>query len=310
MTTYAVYGSTLSSAVEFPELARADDVGDPRWSFELTDALAPMHDAVELGSENIYADVHARLYAHRDGHRITVDDTGAYDLTPDGRIVCQPIPGAWPDFVRAHCVGRVLATALYLDGWLPLHGSAVALEDGVVAFLAPKGFGKSSLALALSQAGAPLATDDTLPVEPTVPPQAWPGVHCLRIREDALAALGVPTAGEATREGKRIFHPSSTGAVLDRPRPFAAIYILAPTLDGNAGDEVRRVPFSPTVAALAVVAHVKIGRMLGSDAAATMLARVANVVNMVPVHRLVLPRDLSRLPEAVQQLLAWHGKPT
>jgi hypothetical protein len=310
MTTYAVYGSTLASAVEFPELARATGASAPRWHFEITDALAPMPDAVELGAELIYADVHARLYAHRGGHRITVDDTGAYDLSPDGRIRCQPIPGAWPDFVRAHCVGRVLATAIYLDGWLPLHGSAVELEDGVVAFLAPKGFGKSSLALALNQAGAPLVTDDTLPVEPTMPPRAWPGVHNLRVREDSLEALDVSSAGETTREGKRMFHASHTGRVLVTPRPFAAIYILGRTVDGAPDTGVRRVPFSPTVAALAVVAHVKIGRMLGTDAAATMLERVANIVRMVPVHRLSIPQDLSRFPEAVEQLFAWHGRPS
>jgi hypothetical protein len=63
------------------------------------------------------------------------------------------------------------------------------------------------------------------------------------------------------------------------------------------------------LAAAALVAHVKIGRMLGAAAAASMLERAAIISRMVPVHQLIVTRDLNRLPEAASQLLAWYGGP-
>ena len=186
MNHYAIYGACLASDVPFPELRPAGGLR-PKWVFETTSALEPARNAFELGAERIYDDVHARLYRHAAGHRIIVDDTGEYDLSPDGRRVrWQDRADAWPDFVRAHLMGRVLATSMFLDGLLPLHASAVAFDYRVVAFIAPKGYGKSSLALALTHGGARLVTDDTLPVELGPAMIAWPGVHAVRVPSDSL----------------------------------------------------------------------------------------------------------------------------
>ncbi len=308
MPSYSVYGMTLESSVELPELAPS--TGTPaRWRFSVVDALPEMQDAREVGAERIYDDVHARLYSHRDGRRVVVDDTGAFDLDRHRRILCQRTPTSWDDFVRAHLLGRVLATAMYDDGWLPLHGSAVATREGVVAFLAPKGFGKSSLALALARAGAPLMTDDTLPIEPRVPPRAWPGVHSVRARADALEALGIAPAGEPTRDGKVALLATHALPIATAPLPLSAIFLLSPSEDTDRPDVLVRTPYTATLAALAITPHVKVGAMLGAEATTTMLQRVATIANMVPVNQLSISRDLARLPEAATQLLEWYGGP-
>ncbi len=323
---YRVYGHCLASTVVFPELRAVDpaEVGGVRWRFATAPALPPMVDATPLGAEQLYEGVAARLLAHRDGHRIEVDDTGSFDLATDRRtITLQPRPGAWPDFVRAHLVGRVLGTALYLDGLLPLHGSAVETRAGVIGFLAPKGFGKSSLALALTQAGARLVTDDALPVAlgaradgasadgapadgGAAAAQAWPGVSSLRVHDDAVAAVGAVGAADSalrSREGKQIVAPAE---VVSRPLPLAALYLLAPTSGGDA-TTLRATALPPTLAAISVLSHVKIGAMLGPGAAAPMLARAAALARAVPVHRLQLPRALPTLVEVARTLLQWHG---
>lgn len=310
MPTYSVYGSALHSAIEFPELTPMADV-PPRWRLSTVAELLPMRDPVALGDELIYGEVHARLFAHRDGHRIVVDDTGAFDLEPEGHIIAAAKEGAWPDFVRAHLLGRVLATALFHDGYLPLHGSAVQTREGVIAFLAPKGFGKSSMALALVKAGGSLVSDDLLPIMPGTPPLALPGVRSLRVREDAAEAVGVDSLATSTREGKIALDQSAGRMAPDIPLPLAAIFILAPTTEPMPEDEdpIVRRPFAPVLAAAALVAHVKIGRMLGSGAASPMLERAASISHMVPVHQLIVTRDLARLPQAASQLLAWYGGP-
>ena len=305
--SYALYGTRLATSVEFPELLAVPEA-PARWTFERAERLAPMVDARELGSDPLYGDVSARLYVHAGGHRIVVDDTGSFELGADGRrITWEPGGNAWPDFVRAHLMGRVLATSLYLDGLLPLHASAVETRDGVIAFLAPKGFGKSTLALALVTAGARLGTDDTLPIDPRDPPLAWPGIHNVRVHEDSITAVGTAASDLETREGKQVVTGLVPESLQSRPAPLAAIYLLDPAAANAEG--VTRTPMPPTIAALAVVAHVKIGRMLGSTAAAPMLERTAAITGRVPVFHLHAPRDLERLGDTAAAILTWHGKP-
>jgi hypothetical protein len=311
MRRYEVYGARLESDLEFPELPPADGPSPAaRWRVAVVDALPPMREARELGATRIYGDVHARLVAHAAGHRVTIDDTGHFDISSDRRTIrWERREASRPGFVRAHCVGRVLATALFLDGLLPLHGSAVEGPDGVLAFVAPKGHGKSSLALALTEAGARLVTDDTVPVELAAGgARAWPGVQSLRVRADALAGLGVGGPTLDTHEGKRVVGPLPPDRLMRVPRALSAIYLLEPVVAGAPGAAAReRLP--ETLAAIAVVAHVKIGEMLGATAAGALLARAAAIVRDVPVYRLAAVRDLGRLPEVARQVLAWHEAP-
>ncbi len=308
MPTYSVYGHCLESTIELPELAPITG-REPDWRFSTAPSLFPMRDPVTLGDELIYGEVHARLFSHRDGHRITVDDTGEFEIETGGHVIAAPKQGAWDDFVRAHMLGRVLATRLFTQGFLPLHGSAVATREGVVAFLAPKGFGKSSLALALTKEGAGLVSDDLLPIEPSEPPRAWPGVRSLRVNEDSIAAVGVDARSEDTREGKRALHRNAGAMAPDAPLPLAAIFLIAPSVEAPAGHVVARTPLAPVLAAAALVAHVKIGRMLGPSAAGPMLERAATISRLVPVHQLGIVRDLARLPEAAREILSWYGGP-
>lgn len=310
MPTYSVYGSAMHSAIEFLELPATADL-PPRWRLSVVPALPEMHDPVLLGADLIYGDVYARLYQHGDGHRIVVDDTGSFDLEAGGHIVAAPIDGAWPDFVRAHILGRVLATVLFHDGYLPLHGSAVETREGVIAFLAPKGFGKSSIALALVKAGASLVSDDLLSVMPGTPPMALPGIRSLRVREDTFDAFAADATFTSTREGKVALNQTAGRMAPDTPLPLAAIFLLAPTTESLSEEDapIIRRPFAPVLAAAALVAHVKIGRMLGPTAATPMLERAAAVSRMVPVHQLIITRDLARLPDAASQLLTWYGGP-
>ncbi len=303
---YSVYGERLASTLPLPEL---DEIpaGPARWTATVVDELPEMRDGTLLGADLLYEEVHARLFQHADGHRIVVDDTGEFDLSRDRRSVAIcPKAGSWPDFVRAHFTGRVLATALYLDGMLPLHGSSVATGEGVAGFLAPKGFGKSTLALALARAGAWLLSDDTLPLEIGTG-RAWPGLHGLRVHEDSLAAVGMAGAHMKTREGKHVITEVGTERLFLRPMPVSALYLLVPVEPGATATERFAMP--PALAAISVVAHVKIGRMLGPAEAPTMLARSADIVQRVKVYQLTVPRELAKLPATARQILEWHGMP-
>lgn len=308
MPRYHVYGSVLDSQIPFPDLPPAPEGGDaPRWRIQLAAKLPAIADAEELGRETLYADVQAALFRHRDGLRVIVDDTGSFDVLSDGRILAHPLVDSAEDFVRAHLVGRVIATAMFHDGLLPLHASAVLTREGVVAFLGPKGVGKSTLAAALVQAGAPLVTDDTLPVDLSSVPMAWPGVHTLRVHEDARAALLMDHTADESRERKRNVKPIAEQLRVTSPQPLAACFLLSPSEDPARKAALVKTPYAPVVAAAALTAHVKTGRMLGPTAAATMLDRAARLVHLVPVHQLSAVRNLARLPQVTGEILEWYG---
>lgn len=305
---YSAFGHRLASTLELPELRR-DAPGTPHWRFRVVESLEPMRDPVALGDSCLYAEVHARLLRHAAGHRIVVDDTGSFDLSADGReIRWQPHADPWWDFGRNHLIGRVLATALHLEGVLTLHASAVAFDTGVVGFVAPKHVGKSTLALTLHRSGARFVTDDSLPVEGGSEPVARPGVPSLRVfAGDALAAAayGDQVSTYAGRDGKVFLPPVPAELALTVPTRLAALYCLRSVPpDGRRIDRHRLAPFAAT---MRLVSQSKIAEMLGPSFAGDILARVAAISATVPVYELDIPRDLALLPAVTEQIRAWHA---
>lgn len=60
--------------------------------------------------------------------------------------------------------GSVFGAVSWLNGFFPLHASAVDFGAAAVAFTGESGAGKSTLAAALARAGLPHVSDDTLPL--------------------------------------------------------------------------------------------------------------------------------------------------
>jgi hypothetical protein len=306
---YRVYGRLLSSELQFPEL-RETAPGPPAWAFRARAVDDPPIAAPLslLGKQAVYQGCDARLHLMPGGWRITVDDTGVYDLTDQGRaITWTAFPDCIPDFLRAHLLGRVLATVMHFGGALVLHGSAVAYPGGAVLFLAPKHSGKSTLALALTQAGARLISDDTLAVQPGPVPEVWPGVHSLRLQPDAAERLGRTGLPGTRGDGKHVVADLPMDQLEHRTQPLLAIYLLAAAESIVGGQAIARRRLPAPLAAAAVVGQGKVSEMLGAGEQPVLLARAAQVVSLVPVYRLAVHHDLSRLPEVTEQLTAWHA---
>ena len=309
---HTVFGNRIRSSIPLPELREAEP-GPVRWDFQVVDHLDEPSGLQLRGEEPIYADVVARFFAHDHGYRIVVPDTGTFDLSRDGRrIRWLPNPDPWWDFGRGHLLGRVLSTTLHLEGLLALHAGGVELGEGVVGFMAPSHYGKSTLSMQLYRAGARFVTDDTLPVRPGSPTLAYPGVQSLRVRAGdphASRLLGHEPQGEPGRDGKLSLPPLPSRRTLQTPAPLAALYLLSPMKPGTMEQAARRTRLDSVPAAIFLVGQAKIGEMLGSRAAPELLEATSAVASAVPVYRLELLRELDRLPEVVDHLLGWHGLP-
>jgi hypothetical protein len=308
MRAYQVFGGALRSDIEFPEL-RVIESDAPSWTLRSAALVPDMVAATLLGEAEVIPGCQVRLFRHDVGFRFVFDDTGSFDITNGGtEIAWSKGPNFEDSWVRADVTGRVLAVAMHASGHLCLHGSAVATGAGAIAFLAPKFHGKSTLALALTRAGAKLLTDDVLPVDPRTPVQAVPGVHQVKLWQDSATHFGVDR--EAPRPGnKHLLHDFDDSMLSNDRTSLAAIYLLSPinVEEGAAAPAVARTRMHVVPSALALVRHSIMGSMLGGADAQLVIDRATTIAEAVPVYQLAVAAGMERIGDTVEQLLAWHG---
>ena len=308
MNSYHVFGGVLRSELAFPELDVADR-GDPDWTLHVTFTPAPdVPLGNPLGEDRVDVDVMVRSYATASGFRLVYDDTGVFDVSEGGRAIrwYRP-PAADAEAGRLDVLGRVLALALHASGWLSLHGSAVALCEGAVAFLAPKGNGKSTLAFALMRAGALLMTDDTVVIEPGRPSIVRPGVQSVRLFRDSADWLSAPAPIAGTSDIKATFGQLAPDARRLTRAPLAALYLLESVPAGTIDEPVERERLEGPGAVFQLITQTKIGTLLGGSEAPTVFGAVVGISEGAPVYRLRVTRDYEQLNRVVDLIVGWHG---
>ena len=309
---FRVFGGSLRSDLDFPILPPAPTDDATTWTLHVTAAPAPDCAAAPLHVEQLDASLAVSVSRTPDGLRIEYTDTGAYDVAADGRtITWHRPPDADEVNARLDIVGTLLPFALHLTDRLVLHGSAVAFEAGAVAFLAPSGVGKSTLAMSLTTAGARFLSDDALPVRIAGSTAfAAPGVPSPRFREDSFARFSdllpteaVPSSGKLTMRDRL-----GDDLVETRERPLVAVYVLQP-VSPEDGARATRTAVAPIAATMELVRNTKLAKLLWAEESERLLRLVSEVARRVPVYTLEVPRNLDLLPEVVDLLLVWHAAP-
>lgn len=306
MPDYSLFGGVLRSDLDFPDLTPCY-ARYARWRLTRLDIPLTVHEPTPLGTEEVHAGVNVSLYRTDRAFRLVFDDTGAFDVSFDGRdIQWYAPPSPVLEAVRSDVLGRVLALALQLQGVTPLHGSSVAIGTEAIAFLAPKYHGKSTTAAALVSRGATLLADDMVAATHTRPPRILPGIPGVQLWPDSADRIGRDAANERrTLASKIYFAWERASPTLHTAFPFAAAYVLSPFAD-DPSREIRRERLSTPEAALALLGHTKIGALLGQDWRATVLRQLAELAALLPVYRLEIPRDYDRLNSVAETLWAWH----
>jgi hypothetical protein len=308
MNNYQVFGGVLRSELEFPELDPATR-GEPDWTLTVTTAPAPDVPLGDpLGEDKVDQGVMVRSFATPHGFRLVYDDTGVFDVTAGGREVRWYRPeSADLEAGRLDVLGRVLALALHASGWLSLHGSAVAMADGAVAFLAPKGNGKSTLAFALMRGGAALMTDDTVVIGKGVPATVRPGVQSVRLFRDSAAWLSAPAPIAGTSDVKATFGQLTDDARRLTRAPLAALYLLESVPAGTIAEPLERHRLEGPEAVFGLLGQTKIGALLGGTEAPGVFASVVALAEGSPIYKLRVTRDYERLSDVVERIMGWHG---
>ena len=304
---YSAFGGVLRSEIEFPELEIAEGAGTPDWTV-LVECCRPSPCALTpLGERHVGVE-HYRLWYANEGLRLEHSHAGTFDVSRDGKCITWYHEGhAMAELVRTIVLGPAIALALELAGLLCLHGSAVSLGGRASAFLAPKYFGKSTLATALTAAGGGLLGDDLLVVSSGPPATVRPGVASVRLWADAAAVLPLDAISKTLIHGvKTTVTGFRDGTVARTPIPFGDVYLLSPVPGDAASSPVTRTRLSPVEGAIALARHTKLpDALVGLRAAGSQLAMAAKVAASVPVWRLHVVRDMNRLEVIVRQLIEW-----
>lgn len=123
--------------------------------------------------------------------------------------------------------GSVFGAIAWINGFVPLHASAVVHSGTVHAFSGVSGAGKSTLAAALGKRGFPLMADDVLVLDLRGPDQitCLPGHKQMKLWKDALELTGM-TAGSQVRPQFEKFYVRPCGDAALNSLPLGEIFFL------------------------------------------------------------------------------------
>jgi hypothetical protein len=212
---------------------------------------------------------------------VGIEGVGTFAVAGDGRtieVVDEENPTN-PALLDEAALGPPLLLALALQGVSCLHAGAVAVNDGVVAWLGPSGAGKSTLAafFEAEMEGWARCADDLLPVEES-DESVWALPHFpqLKLPPDAQWCGDMP---------ERL--------------PLRTVYVL-----GEADNGVAIEPLASSDAVVELLQQTAVWSLFPPELAERHLALCACIAESVPVSRLAFPRRFNVLPEVAAAIAA------
>jgi hypothetical protein len=209
----------------------------------------------------------------------------------------------------------MLAWILRLSGRICLHASVVARDGRAMAFVAPTGYGKSTLAATMIEQGYAGMTDDAAALSHHGDGYiVHPGFPQIGLRTPSLDAL--PRFRAETSfftDEKRRFTLTASGAdqplrFTDRATPLAAIYFLRRS-DAASEPQIVAASAAESLAMLMNRQYPTSRLPRTREIAAQHFTDLSDVVATVPCRHLIVPDALAKLPLVRERLCADLASP-
>ena len=313
MHTYRVCNLALLSDVLLPELPTST-ISSVDCEFTLLTAgnlsnvnVAWFHRWIV--SQNIPEESREQLWLRfgriDDGYLLRFPSCADFFISTDtSQICCRPLQGVPEATVRHLLIDQVIPLVLSRREQIVLHASAILTLDGVIAFVAKSGKGKSTLATSFVQNGFPLVSDDCLVLRieqggwtalPSYPGiRLWPGAARSLLVDDAATA---DVAGYTT---KRRIGNFRILPFYKLAAPIRQLFLLS--------DDSSNISFERLTAARAFMAIMELTYNLDiSDTALlrTQFETVGRLTAEVPLYTFHYPREFGSLP-AVREAILHH----
>lgn len=193
----------------------------------------------------------------------------------------------------------VMGIILHQRGFLTLHASAVEVNGCGVAFIGPKGVGKSTTASLFHSRGHRIITDDMLALRIHTQlerPMVRTGLPWIKLNPDALSAVlnEEPALHRRVITGsEKRFRPLEAGLQSDGPVPLERIYALSFNRSGDRETELKSL--SSRQACLFLLGQSYAQMILKSKGCEEHLRQCSSLVNAVPMKLLARNQALQKI---------------
>jgi hypothetical protein len=294
MTTYVyrVFGLTLSSEIELPELRPSHPDTQP--DFTVRWGHVP------------------RVATTKDPYGLSVTETGApvsvtsvarFHVSGGSDIRVDPDPAADEVTIRLFLMGTAMGALFCQRRMFPLHANAIVFDGQAVAFAGPSRAGKSTLAAAFLDRGHAVLSDDICVINSSIDGVfvAQPGIPRVRLWSDAVERSGRDALTlTRVRSGMDKYVVPTRAAQPERALPLEAIFVL-----GSNGTEVRARAlhgFSAIEALAANTYRASFLPMIGDPS--VHFETCLKLAQHVPILELQRPWDSDRIGEMADQIVA------
>ncbi|MCM1982528.1 hypothetical protein [Lyngbya confervoides] len=289
--TYRAYGLTIQSEVEIPAFLQGTGPAQVQLRVNPTGQSA-LALPKGLASQPI---VIQRSPSHT--LWIHIQNVGCLRIQSGHLIDIFPEPEVSPRLLGMTVAGMGMSALLYQRGVLVLHGSAVKVGNQAVLFVGQSGAGKSSVALALHQAGYSILTDDLAAIETHGgPPTLLPAFPQMRLTQASAQAfqLDWPRLQDLSPLPKRGFQ--FTSSFCADPLPLTRIYLLQ-----RSQDDITLQQLGGAESIMALLPHAEAMMLFSANRQAPLQA-CSQLIQRVPLTLLSRPWDWQAWPHLLLQL--------
>ena len=215
-------------------------------------------------------------------------------------VTVEREPRADPEEEQLWLNGSTYAALAAINGYLPVHASAVAWRGRAYAFAGPSGAGKSTLAAALGHHGLPLVCDDTMILDTASASQiiCLPGHKRLKVKEDTLSLVDLkPQEKVAAMVSK--YYAEPPGGTCQQALPLAKIFYLSKQSTLN----VERIAGAQRIVCLNDSHYTaQLYALARGDEPAARLSHLGAIAQRIAMYRLGRPVDCSRFEDTTQAI--------
>ena len=288
--TYRVFGVTLRSEIELPELPPAPDLPP--------DVTVSWGNVPPVGAtEDPYG-----LSVTEFGATISIASVARFQVSGGTQIRIDANPDAEEATIRLFLMGTAMGALFCQRRIFPLHANAIVFDGQAVAFAGPSRAGKSTLAAAFLDRGHAILSDDICVINSGINGTfvAEPGIPRVRLWSDAIKRSGRDSSVlKRVRSGMDKFVVPTRAAQPEQALPLRAIFVL-----GADGPEVRARTlqgFSAIEALAANTYRASFLPMIGDPSA--HFAMCLKIAQRVPILELQRPWDCGRIEETMDWIV-------
>jgi hypothetical protein len=297
MTLYTAYGLQIDSEVPLPGLlpgsSRPADV-----KIRYGPVPNKLPDPIATGGY---------FQATHDAFLFGIQDVGRYLVVKGESITIDRFPVSHEDVLRTFLMGSAFGALMHQRRLLVMHASSIQTAHGAVLFVAPSGYGKSTLLAALVDQGYAMLSDDVtaIDMEAKPVPLAFPSFPRMRLSTEAAARIGREVAS-LPRVRYTDKHVVEVEHLYAEPLPVHAVYALgihdAPDIQIESADAVQR---------FAIVRNntYRYGFLESLGLRQVHFDAAARLARSVQVHQIKRPASLFLLGELVDRLSTALGEP-